>query len=102
MSRKIKDGSTAYVYITVTEKTGADISGVTFEVSVVPDTAGPNTPAGAFVAPHETSGPGPTPNTYVLALRVVADAPAKFRVFARPVTVDESEIFDCGGYTITP
>lgn len=102
MSRKIKDGSTAYVYILVTDTTGADISTVPFEVSVVPDTAGPNTPAGEFTAPHETSGPGATPNTYRIALRVVADGPAKYRVFIRPVTGDESEIFDGGGYTITP
>lgn len=106
MSRTIKSGSTAYVHITVTETTGADISGYEWEVSTVVDTAGPRTPVGEWEAPHESSEPGPTPNTYRLALRVVADldgGPAtKYRVFARPVTGDESEIFDCGGYTITP
>lgn len=106
MSRTIKNGSVAYVHITVTDATGADISGYDWEVSVVPDTAAGATPVGEWTSPHATSGPGSTPNTYVLVLRVTATLTGtdrvKYRVFARPVTGDESEIFDCGGYTITP
>lgn len=106
MSRTIKTGSIAYVAATVTEKTGQVISAYTWQVSTVVDDAGPATPVGEWGDPHESSAPVGT-SAFRLVLRVdTVAAPVtdrvRYRVFARPVTGDESEIVDCGTYTVIP
>jgi hypothetical protein len=102
MARSLKQGSVALVWALVTEKTGKDITNVTFQISHVPD-IGLATQPGAWENPHALSS-SPTPSTRRLAklvtAAVIGGVRTPYRIFAKATDNPEAEIIDCRTYVV--
>lgn len=104
--RTVKQRSEEFVTGVVTELTGQDISGCTFEVAHILDTDKTDDPnTYPWEAPHAESGPGSSNSIYLA--RKLVEAPAvtaktKYRVFAKITDSPEIPIIDCGTYSIVP
>lgn len=105
--RTLKRGDVEFVTAVVTELTGASISGCTYKVAHVLDSAKNDDQSGyAWEDPHVSSGPGATPAVY-LAKKLVTAAisgtgKTKYRVFVRVTDAPEIDAVDCGTYTVVP
>ena len=105
--RTLKRGDVEFVTAIVTELNGANISGCTYKVAHVLDSAKNDDQSGyAWEDPHVTSGSGTSTAIYLAKKLVTAalsgTAKTKYRVFVKVTDSPEIDAVDCGTYTVVP
>lgn len=104
--RTLKRGDIEFVTAVITDLTGADISGCTFEVAHIPDSKKNDDQAGYPWEPEHADSDSPTPSVHLAKKLVTAalinDAKTKYRVFIRVTDTPEVDAVDCGTYTVVP
>jgi len=104
--RTIKQDSVEFVTAIITDLTGQDISGASYEVAHILDSLKATDPSTyPWETPHADSE-SPTDSTRLvkkLVTGVLIDgAKTKYRVFVRISDSPEIPIVDCGTYTVVP
>lgn len=104
--RLLKRGDIQFVTAIIIEETGADISGCTYKVAHILDSAkNDDQSTYAWEDPHAESE-SVTPAVYLVKKLVTAaivnGAKTKYRVFVRVTDNPEVEAVDCGTYSVVP
>lgn len=103
--RTLKRGDVQLVTAVITDLTGKDISGCTFEVAHVLDSARNDDQAGyPWEPPHSAESATPPVRLVrkLVTAALVGGVKTKYRVFVRVTDSPEIDAVDCGTYTVNP
>lgn len=104
--RTLKRGDVEFVTAVITELTGEDISGCTYEVAHIPDSQKNDDQAGYPWEAEHVDSDSPTISTHfakkLVTAALIDGAKTKYRVFVRVTDTPEIDAVDCGTYTVVP
>lgn len=91
--RTLQAGSIEYVWATITDTTGQDLTDVTVELAIAPYRTAPTT----WQTPNDVDHPT---EPVIRAAVLVTAAAGDWSVYARLGDTPEQPILDCGYYTV--
>lgn len=104
--RTLKRGDIEFVTAVISDLTGKDITGCTFEVAHIPDTMKNDDQSTYPWEPEHADSEALTDSVHLAKKLVTAalidDVKTKYRVFVRVTDSPEVDAVDCGTYTVVP
>lgn len=104
--RTLKRGDIEFVTAVITDLTGQDISGCTYEVAHILDSAKNDDQSTFPWEPEHADSSSPTPPVHfakkLVTAALVNDVKTKYRVFVRVTDTPEVDAVDCGTYSVVP